>query len=673
MCPLEILHRVYNFVYSKYEKLNRKNKEKKAITPGRLKNFYLDKNDVDFIKKYYDKHPAKKDELIQKADKLLEHKFSFFNFEDKYFGENIDWRKDYSSEKSVPLVYYCDIDYRDHKKIGDIKYIWEINRFQHFFPLAQAYCITGEEKYAKEMVSQTEDWINKNPYLFGINWTSALEPAMRIISWGWAFSLLKTCGYNISDEFKEKLGKSVCLQADYISNHLSAYSSANNHLTGEAAGLVFAGCIFDFGNYSEKLVKKGSKILNREIIKLTSREGFSREQAMGYHFFIFDLFLASFLLMKKSNINVPEKSWQILEKQAESMLCFSDDDLNLPDIGDSDDSYVLKLEDNKTLSVLNIASVLFSRGDFKYKAGENIDIKTLWLLGKDDFEKYQEIKPVKPERKSRYFEDAGYFLFKDKNTDAFIDIGNLGYLSIASHGHADALSFCLNYKNKEFLIDTGTYAFHTKKDWRDYFKGTSAHNTVEIDGQNQSEIGGNFMWLKKADVTVEKVNSNENKDCVKAYHNGYLKQGTGVKHTREVHFEKDKFVLIVDNFDCSDKKEHKFSLNWHAATECEVEKSINSIMVKNDNKKIFLHFFSNINFKTNIFNGSLNPLSGWYSGKLDQKEPVNTVNIVSKSGNNAYIATLISFDKELKAGLTDKNLLIVNYCTEKFTYDIFKK
>ncbi len=79
-----------------------------------------------------------------------------------------------------------------------------------------------------------------------------------------------------------------------------------------------------------------------------------------------------------------------------------------------------------------------------------------------------------------------------------VDAGPLGYRSIAAHGHADALSFTLSVGGLEFLVDPGTYAYHTQGAWRQYFRGTAAHNTVRVDGQDQSESGGNFMWLRKA-------------------------------------------------------------------------------------------------------------------------------------------------------------------------------
>ena len=91
----------------------------------------------------------------------------------------------------------------------------------------------------------------------GVNWTSSLELALRLISWGWALSSLNISGWKIDNKFSEKISTSIYQQLDYISNHLSSYSSANNHLIGEVAGLVIASTLFDFGKKSLKWQKKG--------------------------------------------------------------------------------------------------------------------------------------------------------------------------------------------------------------------------------------------------------------------------------------------------------------------------------------------------------------------------------------------------------------------------------
>lgn len=147
-------------------------------------------------------------------------------------------------------------------------------------------------------------------------------------------------------------------------------------------------------------------------------------------------------------------------------------------------------------------AALFGRADFKAKA-RTFDEKSAWLLGAAGSQAFDALPDLSPEALPRAFPDGGYYVMGARfDTPGEVrltaDAGPLGYLGIAAHGHADALALTLSVAGQTVLVDPGTYAYHTQKQWRDYFRGTSAHNTVRIDGRDQSESGGNFLWLRKA-------------------------------------------------------------------------------------------------------------------------------------------------------------------------------
>ena len=142
--------------------------------------------------------------------------------------------------------------------------------------------------------------------------------------------------------------------------------------------------------------------------------------------------------------------------------------------------------------------------------------------------------------------------------------GPLGYGSIAAHGHADALAFTLSLGGLEFLIDPGTYAYHTKKQWRDYFRGTGAHNTVRVDVQDQSVAGGNFLWLEHARVRCIAWEESAHTDRFAGEHDGYLRLLDPVKHAREMLFDKaNRRLVITDRIEC--KARHTIEQRWHFA------------------------------------------------------------------------------------------------------------
>ena len=101
------------------------------------------------------------------------------------------------------------------------------------------------------------------------------------------------------------------------------------------------------------------------------------------------------------------------------------------------------------------------------------------------------------------------------------DAAPLGFLSIAAHGHADALSFVLSLGGVPVLVDPGTYCYHSDPTWREYFRGTAAHNTVRVDGLNQSEAVGPFMWSRKALSTLETFDVAGHPQRFVASHDGY--------------------------------------------------------------------------------------------------------------------------------------------------------
>ena len=104
-------------------------------------------------------------------------------------GKEIEWRRDYLHNVSTGTKYFRLIPYLDFTRAGDHKVIWELNRHQHLVVLAQASVANGRTEFLNEIVSQLESWFAANPFLRGINWTSALEVAFRVLSWIWVYDL----------------------------------------------------------------------------------------------------------------------------------------------------------------------------------------------------------------------------------------------------------------------------------------------------------------------------------------------------------------------------------------------------------------------------------------------------------------------------------------------------
>src|SRR5207248_46752 len=97
----------------------------------------------------------------------------------------IDWHRDPVSGRRSPLVHWSGINTLDPDLVGDSKVVWELNRHQWVVRLAQAWALTGDERYAAACITAIDSWLDANPPGVGINWASNLEVSYRLISWCW--------------------------------------------------------------------------------------------------------------------------------------------------------------------------------------------------------------------------------------------------------------------------------------------------------------------------------------------------------------------------------------------------------------------------------------------------------------------------------------------------------
>ena len=143
------------------------------------------------------------------------------------------------------------------------------------------------------------------------------------------------------------------------------------------------------------------------------------------------------------------------------------------------------------------------------------------------------------------YREGGVTLLKSRDGRAMIGIdhGALGFGSIAAHGHADALSFQMYLDGETVFADPGTYIYHMDLESRNAYRRTENHNTITIDGKDQSQMLGAFLWGKRAECTllVDNMVSTDNL-YVEAMHDGYAP----VIHKRRFDFNGGNELLITD-------------------------------------------------------------------------------------------------------------------------------
>jgi len=590
---------------------------------------------------------------LEAADKILDGRLSVFALQDAPILRPPSWNRDPLTGREAPLAFGPSLNYRDEGLVGDIKYLWEPNRHLHLVSLAQAWALSGREKYLHGLGAQLESWFEQCPYLRGPNWSSALELGIRLINWSAVWHLI---GGPDSPLFRSGSGQdllnrwlaSVCQHGHFIRGHFSRYSSANNHLIGEAAGLFVAAVTWPLWPESARWRDWAFRVLVREASLQNAPDGVNREQAVAYQHFVLDFLIIAGLAGRDNGLEFPGRFWSRIEAMIEFLASIMDLAGNVPAFGDADDGYVIRLSPEAGFqpyrSLIGSGAVLFRRADFKAKAGR-LDDKSRWLLGdraEADFEALAPVRAGEPFR--RAFPEGGYYVLgADFESAAEIrlvaDAGPLGYLSIAAHGHADALSFTLSIGGREFLVDPGTYCYHTRKEWRDYFRGTAAHNTLRLDGLDQSVSGGNFMWTEHAPAACEAFESDERQDRFLGRQDGYQRLNDPVRHCREIRLLKgERRMVVTDSLECRGR--HRVERSWHFSEACRLETRGQAVEVTNDGLSIEVRPGQPA-ARMSMRRGQDSPPGGWVSRRFDEKVPAWTLVLEDEIDGPATLVTEI--------------------------------
>lgn len=587
------------------------------------------------------------------ADRILTGRFEVFALKGAALGFPPQWNKDPKTGTVAPLAFGKTLNYRDERLVGDIKYLWEPNRHAELVILAQAWHLTGDVRFADGCRVLLESWFDQCPYPLGVQWTSSLEHGVRLANWAATWSLLgesTDSGRKRNDEFVRRWLDAVYRHCHFIAGHLSRHSSANNHLLGELLGLFIGATVWPLWPESERWRAQAAAEFEAEALKQNGEDGVNREQAIWYQHEVADMMLLAGLIGRANGIEFSPAYWERLERMLEFVASLMDVGGNVPMIGDADDARLVRFDPrcdaNVFRSLLAAGAVLFRRGDFKAKAKE-FDDKSRWLLGDAAEQTFKELEsPIQQEPRQEFCQ-GGYTILGDlfgrpDEIRIVADAGPLGYLSIAAHGHADALAFTLSVAGREMLIDPGTYAYHTQRAWRDYFKGTSAHNTLRVDGVDQSVSGGNFLWTRHAQARRERFEREAARDVWVGSHDGYLRLRDPLLHRRTIEFNKPLRTLrVTDRLECQGR--HRIDLFWHGHEGCTEAIEGDVVSLQRESAKVTLRMTSQ-RWRPRIVRGQETPPLGWVSRKFDEKAPCPVVVWEGEIEGTTELVTEISIE-----------------------------
>ncbi|WEH14788.1 alginate lyase family protein [Streptomyces sp. VNUA24] len=441
--------------------------------------------------------------LVAEADLLMEGHAEFFGVVRDDLADP-DWWFDPKTGRRAPEGYAFDVPYRSEDAVGDIKQIWEPSRHQYLTRLAAAYALTGDERYAERVAEHLRSWWEANPPLRGVHWLSGIELGIRLLSWVWVRRLLDGWpGAAGLFEDNPVARNQIWHHQRWLAAFPSRGSSANNHVIAEDAGQLAAACAFGWFPESARWRAGALRSLERQLRANTYLSGLNRELATEYHGLVLELGLAALAEADAAGVPVPPTVRPVLLRMTDALAAVVDNRLRPPRQGDADDGHGLIVDGAGTdrwASLLATGDAVFGRLDW-WPTVTGTDVRTPLLasLIKPYPENGTERSVTRPASRPTRFADAGMTILRGPG-EIWVrcDGGPHGFLSIAAHAHADALSLEVRHDGVDVLADPGTYCYHGQPEWRRYFRSTLGHNTLELDGADQSVSGGPFLWTRQA-------------------------------------------------------------------------------------------------------------------------------------------------------------------------------
>jgi len=576
--------------------------------------------------------PADAQRLVSAADEILGGQWDVLGVTRQDMAAP-DWFLDPLSGRRAPQARYCfSVNHRDQSVTGNVKQIWELSRHHHLTVLASAYALTGDRRYAERAGRQLRSWWEANPFLSGIHWTSGIEVGIRLISWVWIRRLLDGWeGAPSLYEQDELARQQIWWHQTYLAGFRSRGSSANNHVIAEAAGQLVAATAFPWFEESAAWADRSAGLLCRELASNTFPSGVNRELAFDYHGLVAELGLIAAIEADLAGRPLPDATWRSLGQMLDVTAACLDRRLQAPRQGDSDEGRALVLaapESNRWQALLALGQAIFGAPGWWPQVEPGVASTALSALSR------RHPLPDRPASRPWHFQDAGITVLRSRPASGpeiwcRCDSGPHGFLAIAAHAHADALSIEVRHDGTEILTDPGTYCYGSDPLFRHYFRSTVGHNTLEVLGRDQSASGGSTMWVRHAKSRLTGLASSAAGDETRltAEHYGYHALRPPITHRRTVEFRGNQGVIeITDEIGGAGRPAVRLAFHLGPDVECDLDGPILALRWQDRcRSQVTATVTLPSSLDWSLHRGETDPVLGWYSPAFGQKVPATDV------------------------------------------------
>ncbi len=398
--------------------------------------------------------------------------------------------------------------------------------------LGRAYILGGDERYPVAFWGRLEEFLAANPPYLGLNWISAQEVALRLITLVFCWQIFALSPHS-TPERASKLKSAIAQHAMRIPPTLVyARAQNNNHLLSEAAGLYTAGLALPDHPQATYWRSLGWFWFQRGLLMQIAPSGAYIQHSINYHRLMLGLALWMDRLIHLDGLTFSTQIRHLLGQSTRWLLGLLDSaDGGVPNLGPNDGADILPfsvLPFSDYRPVLKAAASTFLQEQiFDHGPWDEMG---LWLAN-PALHSAEEGRLVAPPF-SRTPPDQAPHTLHSPTGDSW------AYLRVARFnsrpGHADQLHVDLWWRGLNVACDAGTYLYNAPPPWDNRLAGADVHNTLTVDGLDQMQRSGRFLYLKWAQARLVHIEYNQQGQPQRllAQHDGYNR--LGLIHQRSV-------------------------------------------------------------------------------------------------------------------------------------------
>jgi uncharacterized heparinase superfamily protein len=494
--------------------------------------------------------------------------------------------------------------------------LWRYNLhyFDYALDLALLADRENDQASADALGRLLRDWIEHNPIGQGVGWHS-YPIARRIVNWIQAVTLATLRKVFPDSKSEAQFNRSLYQQARFLEDHLE-FDCLGNHLLANGKALLFAGLFFG-GAAGNRWHDKGQRILWSGLREQILDDGGHEERSPMYHTIVLQDYLEVVLAEQLNKRKIPGWVRERLIQMADYLDGILHPDGQIPLFGDSAFGIAHCPEDVLAAS----ERLLGTTG--RWSNVKPANYAALLAFPENTNSSQADLQRIS----SNCWPATGYAKIQGEQpgNQLIVDTKPLGPAHLPAHGHCSLFSYELSLEGKRIIVDSGVEEYETGH-WRDFWRSTRAHNTLTVDGAEQSEMWASFRAGHRAALQQCAFAENDRGAIFVGRHGGFATQKFPTPHRRVIAHLNEGIWLVFDQVFGHGSHRIDSYVHFHPLAWCRI--SGDRVEFGRDETRAYVYPMKNApahQVAISLAKGSTNPIQGWYAPEFGKREPNHVI------------------------------------------------